>query len=70
MFTNRESEDLIKNLNKIVFLINNSSPNWNRVKTIWTLIVNKLNQNKSLAFDCWEKTYKMFGKNFEQHKVI
>ena len=70
MFTSRESEDLIKNLNKIVYLIDNSSTNWNRAKTIWTLIVNKLNHNNSLAFDCWEKTYEMFGKNFEQHQAI
>jgi hypothetical protein len=70
VFINRENDFLIKFLNKIVDLIENPNANWNRAKTIWTLIVTKLIHNNSLEFDCWESTYKMFWKYFEQHQKI
>jgi hypothetical protein len=41
-FLNQRKRYLIKYLKKIVGLIDNQIPNWNRAKTIWTLIVNKI----------------------------
>ena len=51
-------------------MIDNPIPNWNRAKTIWTLIVNKLEHNNSLAFDCWNSTYNIFYEHFKQHQAI
>jgi hypothetical protein len=70
IFLTRESDSLIKYINKIFDLIDNPIPNWNRAKTIWTLIVTKLEHNNSLAFGCWDSTYNMFYKHFKQHQAI
>jgi hypothetical protein len=70
IFSTRESDSLIKYLSKIVDLIDNPISNWNRAKTIRTLIINKLEHNKSLAFDCWDSTYNIFYKHFKQHQAI
>jgi hypothetical protein len=70
IFNDRKNENLIEYLSKIVDLIENPLPLWDRAKTIWILIINKLNHNKSLEFDCWDSTYHKFYKHFEQHQAI
>ena len=43
IFNARESEEFIKIVKKIIDLIDMEIPNWNRAKTLWILIINKLN---------------------------
>ena len=70
IFNARESGEFFKIVKKIIDLIDMEIPNWNRAKTIWILIINKLKHNSSFEFNCWGSGCEIFVKHFEDHQAI
>ena len=70
MKNSNASEEFLKIVKKIIDLIDMETPNWNRAKTIWILIINKLKHNSSFEFNCWGSGVEMFFKHFVDHQAI